>query len=45
MSSHLEVFKPSGRELVPLTGERVTVTSEYPQDLAYALEILSSGQA
>ena len=25
MSSHLEVFKPSGRELVPLTGERVTV--------------------
>ena len=25
MSSHLEVFKPSGRELVPLTGERVTL--------------------
>jgi 23S rRNA pseudouridine1911/1915/1917 synthase len=29
----------------PRTGERVTVTSEYPQDLAYALEILASGQA
>src|SRR5213080_5080445 len=25
MSSHLEVWKPSGRELVPLTGERVTL--------------------
>ena len=25
MSSHLEVFKPSGRELVPLTGQRVTL--------------------
>ena len=25
MSSHLEVFKPSGRELVPLGGERVTL--------------------
>lgn len=25
MSSHLEVWKPSGRELVPLTGQRVTV--------------------
>jgi pSer/pThr/pTyr-binding forkhead associated (FHA) protein len=25
MSSHLEVFTPSGRELVPLTGERVTL--------------------
>ncbi|BBX00662.1 peptide-binding protein [Mycolicibacterium moriokaense] len=25
MSSHLEVFKPTGRELVPLTGERVTL--------------------
>lgn len=25
MSSHLEVFKPSGRELVPLTGERMTL--------------------
>jgi pSer/pThr/pTyr-binding forkhead associated (FHA) protein len=25
MSSHLEVSKPSGRELVPLTGQRVTV--------------------
>ncbi|MDQ0679127.1 23S rRNA pseudouridine1911/1915/1917 synthase [Arthrobacter pascens] len=29
----------------PATGERVTVTSEYPQDLAYALEVLESGQA
>ena len=29
----------------PVTGERVTVTSEYPQDLAYAVEILESGQA
>jgi DNA-binding transcriptional ArsR family regulator len=25
MSSHLEVWKPSGRTLVPLTGQRVTV--------------------
>ena len=25
MSSHLEVWKPSGRELVPLTGQRVTL--------------------
>lgn len=25
MSSHLEVFKPTGRELIPLTGNRVTV--------------------
>jgi pSer/pThr/pTyr-binding forkhead associated (FHA) protein len=25
MSSHLEVWKPSGRELIPLTGERVTL--------------------
>lgn len=25
MSSHLEVFKPSGRELVPLGGQRVTL--------------------
>jgi 23S rRNA pseudouridine1911/1915/1917 synthase len=29
----------------PVTGERVTVTSEYPQDLAYALEVLESGEA
>jgi 23S rRNA pseudouridine1911/1915/1917 synthase len=29
----------------PVTGERVTVTSEYPQDLAFALEVLESGQA
>jgi 23S rRNA pseudouridine1911/1915/1917 synthase len=29
----------------PRTGERVTVTSGYPQDLSYALEVLESGQA
>ncbi|MGX5717062.1 RluA family pseudouridine synthase [Arthrobacter sp. MAHUQ-56] len=29
----------------PVTGERVTVSSDYPQDLAYALDILGSGQA
>ena len=29
----------------PVTGERVRVTSDYPQDLAYALEVLGSGQA
>lgn len=29
----------------PVTGERVTVASDYPQDLAYALEVLESGQA
>lgn len=29
----------------PATGERVTVTSDYPQDLSYALEVLESGQA
>lgn len=29
----------------PRTGERVTVTSDYPQDLAHALEILDSGEA
>ncbi|MFF1880446.1 RluA family pseudouridine synthase [Pseudarthrobacter sp. NPDC058196] len=29
----------------PVTGERVTVISDYPQDLAYALEVLESGQA
>ncbi|MDQ0801628.1 RluA family pseudouridine synthase [Arthrobacter sp. SLBN-112] len=29
----------------PVTGERVTVTSDYPQDLAYALDVLESGQA
>ncbi|MBO9705858.1 MAG: RNA pseudouridine synthase, partial [Arthrobacter sp.] len=27
----------------PRTGERVTVSSEYPQDLAYALERLRDG--
>ncbi len=25
MSSHLEVSKPSGRELIPLSGQRVTL--------------------
>ena len=29
----------------PVTGERVTVTSDYPRDLAFALEVLESGQA
>ena len=29
----------------PVTGERVRVASDYPQDLAYALEVLGSGQA
>jgi 23S rRNA pseudouridine1911/1915/1917 synthase len=29
----------------PVTGERVRVTSDYPQDLAYALEVLGSGRA
>ncbi|NUS35948.1 MAG: RNA pseudouridine synthase, partial [Pseudarthrobacter sp.] len=29
----------------PVTGDRVTVTSSYPQDLAYALDVLGSGQA
>ncbi|MGK3957374.1 RluA family pseudouridine synthase [Arthrobacter sp. R4] len=29
----------------PVTGDRVTVTSEYPQDLSFALEVLESGQA
>ncbi|ADX72731.1 ribosomal large subunit pseudouridine synthase D [Pseudarthrobacter phenanthrenivorans Sphe3] len=29
----------------PVTGERVRVTSDYPQDLAFALEVLASGQA
>ncbi|MDQ0826373.1 23S rRNA pseudouridine1911/1915/1917 synthase [Arthrobacter sp. B2I5] len=29
----------------PVTGERVTVSSDYPQDLAYALDVLESGQA
>jgi pSer/pThr/pTyr-binding forkhead associated (FHA) protein len=36
MSSHLEVSKPSGRELVPLTGQRVTLgkalTNDVPLD-------------
>ena len=29
----------------PGTGERIRVTSDYPQDLAYALEVLGSGRA
>jgi 23S rRNA pseudouridine1911/1915/1917 synthase len=29
----------------PVTGERVQVTSHYPQDLAFALEVLGSGRA
>jgi 23S rRNA pseudouridine1911/1915/1917 synthase len=29
----------------PVTGERVRVTSDYPQDLAFALDVLGSGQA
>jgi 23S rRNA pseudouridine1911/1915/1917 synthase len=29
----------------PRTGERVSVTSDYPEDLAYALEVLESGKA
>lgn len=29
----------------PVTGEPIRVTSEYPQDLAYALEVLESGRA
>lgn len=29
----------------PATGDRIRVASEYPQDLAYALEVLESGRA
>jgi 23S rRNA pseudouridine1911/1915/1917 synthase len=29
----------------PVTGEPVRVTSDYPQDLAFALEVLASGEA
>lgn len=29
----------------PVSGERVTVSSDYPQDLAFALEVLESGNA
>ncbi|GAB5080254.1 RluA family pseudouridine synthase [Arthrobacter sp. AD-310] len=29
----------------PVTGERIRVTSDYPQDLAYALEVLEAGRA
>ena len=34
MSSHLEVFKPSGRELVPLGGQRVTLGKASGNDIA-----------
>ncbi|WP_101952154.1 FHA domain-containing protein [Mycobacterium sp. 3519A] len=33
MSSHLEVSKPSGRELVPLTGQRVTLGKAASNDV------------
>jgi pSer/pThr/pTyr-binding forkhead associated (FHA) protein len=34
MSSHLEVSKPSGRELVPLTGQRVTLGKAPTNDVS-----------
>lgn len=34
MSSHLEVFKPPGRELVPLGGQRVTLGKASGNDIA-----------
>ena len=34
MSSHLEVSKPSGRELVPLSGQRVTVGKASTNDVS-----------
>ncbi|MBX7434195.1 FHA domain-containing protein [Mycobacterium sp. Y57] len=34
MSSHLEVFKPTGRELVPLAGQRVTLGKASGNDVA-----------
>jgi DNA-binding CsgD family transcriptional regulator len=34
MSSHLEVSKPSGRELVPLSGQRVTLGKATSNDVA-----------
>ncbi|KRE25646.1 peptide-binding protein [Mycobacterium sp. Soil538] len=34
MSSHLEVFTPSGRELVPLAGQRVTLGKASGNDVA-----------
>jgi hypothetical protein len=34
MSSHLEVSKPSGRELVPLTGHRVTLGKASSNDVS-----------
>lgn len=36
MSSHLEVRKPSGRELVPLSGQRVTIGKALTNDVALA---------
>ena len=34
MSSHLEVSKPSGRELIPLTGQRVTIGKASTNDVS-----------
>jgi pSer/pThr/pTyr-binding forkhead associated (FHA) protein len=34
MSSHLEVAKPSGRELIPLSGQRVTLGKTATNDVA-----------
>jgi pSer/pThr/pTyr-binding forkhead associated (FHA) protein len=34
MSSHLEVAKPSGRELIPLSGQRVTLGKASTNDVA-----------
>jgi pSer/pThr/pTyr-binding forkhead associated (FHA) protein len=34
MSSHLEVSKPSGREMVPLTGQRVTLGKASTNDVS-----------
>lgn len=34
MSSHLEVSKPSGRELVPLSGQRVTLGKSSTNDIS-----------
>lgn len=35
MSSHLEVSKPSGRELVPLTGQRVTLGKASSNEVSF----------
>jgi FHA domain len=35
MSSHLEVSKPSGRELVPLSGQRVTLGKASTNDVSF----------